>query len=49
MKLFGYYAWHSFVNQVRKMLKTWVLIFILVCMLIGGLIGGGAAKLSSVA
>ena len=49
MKLFGYYAWHSFINQVRKMLKTWVLIFILACMLIGGLIGGGAAKLSSVA
>ena len=49
MRLFGYYAWHSFVNQVRKMLKTWVLIFLLACMLIGGLIGGGAAKLSSVA
>ncbi len=49
MKLFGYYAWHSFVNQVRKMLKTWVLIFILVCMLIGGLIGGGAAMLSNAA
>ena len=49
MRLFGYYAWHSFINQVRKMLKTWVLIFLLACMLIGGIIGGGAAKLSSVA
>jgi len=49
MKLFFYYALHSFVNQVRKMLKTWVLIFLLACMLIGGVIGAGAAKLSDVA
>lgn len=49
MRLFGYYAWHSFINQVKKMLKTWVLIFILVCALIGGAIGYGAARLSDVA
>ncbi len=49
MRLFGYYAWHSFVNQVKKLCKTWVLIFIVVCVLIGGLIGVGAAKLSKVA
>lgn len=45
MKLFTYYAWHSFINQIRKILKTWVLIFLLVCMVIGGVIGFGAAKL----
>ncbi|MGN0241126.1 MAG: putative ABC exporter domain-containing protein [Candidatus Weimeria sp.] len=39
MKLFGYYAFHSFINQVRKLLKSWVIIFILVCGLGGGLIG----------
>lgn len=45
MRLFGYYAWHSFVNQVRKLCKTWVLIFLAVCMLLGGLIGIGVAML----
>lgn len=46
MKLFGYYAWHSFVNQLRKLLKTWVLVFLVVCMVMGGAIGFGAAMLS---
>ena len=49
MRLFLYYALHSFVNQLRKLFKTWVLIFLLACMLIGGLIGLGAAKLSDAA
>ncbi len=39
MKLFAYYALHSFINQVRKLFKTWVIAFILVCALGGGLIG----------
>ena len=46
MKLFAYYALHSFKNQIKKLLKTWVLIFLLACMVLGGLIGFGAAKLS---
>ena len=45
MRLFGYYALHSFVNQLKKLCKTWVLVFFLVCMVIGGLIGFGAAML----
>ena len=45
MRLTLYYALHSFINQVRKMLKTWVLIFIVVCALIGGVIGAGAVKI----
>ena len=49
MSLFGYYAWHSLKNQLKKLFKTWVLIFILVCMLFGGIIGGGIAKLSDMA
>ena len=46
MRLFCYYALNTFVNQLKKLFKTWVLIFLLVCMVIGGLIGAGAAKLS---
>lgn len=45
MRLFGYYAWHSFVNQLRKLFKTWVLIFLIACMAIGVIIGIGAAVL----
>ena len=39
MRLFGYYALHSFVNQLKKIFKTWVMIFLLVCVLIGVFIG----------
>ena len=46
MKLFFYYAFHSFVNQIRKVLKTWVAVFLLVCIVIGAAIGFGAAKIS---
>lgn len=45
MRLFGYYAWHSFVNQLRKLFKTWVLIFLAVCVLFGALIGIGVGIL----
>lgn len=45
MGLFGYYAWHSFQNQIKKLFKTWVLVFFAVCMLIGVIIGIGAATL----
>ncbi len=36
MRISGYYAWHSFKNQIKKIFKTWVLIFFLVCVLVGG-------------
>lgn len=49
MRLFGYYALHAFGNQLRKLFKTWVLVFILVCSLLGGLLGYGAAKLEDLA
>jgi membrane protease YdiL (CAAX protease family) len=39
MRLFGYYAFHSFINQLRKILKSWVIIFILVCAVGGGAVG----------
>ena len=45
MRLFFYYVLHSFVNQIRKLLKTWVLIFILACAVMGGVIGYAAGSL----
>ncbi len=48
MKLFLYYSLHAFINQLRKIFKTWVLVLILACGLIGGLIGYGAATLVEV-
>lgn len=47
MKLFLYYVFCTVKNQIRKLFKTWVAIFLLVCMLIGGVIGGIAASLDS--
>ncbi len=40
MSMFLYYAAHTFKNQIKKLFKTWVLIFILVCFVCGGVIGG---------
>ena len=39
MRLFLYYITHSFLNTLKKLLKTWVAIF-LVLMVGGGLVGG---------
>ena len=49
MSFIGYYAFHSFINQIRKLFKTWVLVFFLVCALIGGLIGFFSAELMDAA
>ena len=46
MKLFLYYAAHSVKNQIKKLLKSKVLIFILICFVMGALIGIGAGKLA---
>ncbi len=48
MKLFFYYAFHSIINQLKKLFKTWVLIFLAACMLFGIIIGIGAAALDEV-
>ncbi len=48
MKLFFYYAFHSIVNQLKKLFKTWVLIFLAACMLFGVIIGIGATALEGV-
>ncbi|MBR5417713.1 MAG: putative ABC exporter domain-containing protein [Clostridiales bacterium] len=45
MKLFWYYTWHSFVNTIKKVMKTWVAVM-LACLLIGLLIGFGISLIS---
>ena len=49
MRLFSYYALHSFKNQLKKLFKTWVLIFLLVCFAVGAGIGIFAATLEDAA
>ncbi len=49
MKLFFYYVFHTFINALRKVFKTWMLVLILVCTLMGGLIGLSAAALEDMA
>ena len=42
MRLFFYYAVHSFLNTLKKLLKTWVAVFLVIGLggaLIGGIIG----------
>ena len=39
MSWFFYYIGHSFVNQIRKLLKTWVLIFLVACIVLGLVFG----------
>ena len=46
MGLFSYYALHTLKNQLKKLFKSWVLIFIIACFVIGALIGAFAATVS---
>ena len=45
MRMFLYYSFHSVKNQIKKMLKTWVLIFVVVCFVLGLGIGIFASKM----
>ncbi|MCR5461105.1 MAG: putative ABC exporter domain-containing protein [Acetatifactor sp.] len=49
MRLFLYYAVHSFLNQLKKIFKSWAVVFILVCVVFGAIIGVFAASVSEVA
>ena len=40
-----YYGFHSFINQIKKLCKTWFLILIIACALLGGIIGFTAASI----
>ncbi|MCQ2554210.1 MAG: putative ABC exporter domain-containing protein [Clostridia bacterium] len=39
MRFIGYYALHSFLNTIKKLFKSWFIIFMVACMVMGGLIG----------
>ena len=47
MKLILYYMTRTVKNQIRKIFRTWVAVFLLVCLVFGLLCGLGAAALSS--
>lgn len=47
MRMSLYYLCHTVKNQIRKIFRTWVAVFILVCLVAGIIIGLGAAALSS--
>lgn len=49
MKLFCYYAFHSIINSLKKLFKTWVAVFLVICFafgIIAGLIGASLDKLN---
>ncbi len=48
MRLFCYYAIHSLINQIKKLCRTWFIIFILACFFIGIVIGGAIGLLAEV-
>lgn len=45
MQGMGYYIVHTFVNSVRKLFRTWVALFLVICVLFGAAVGIGAAVL----
>ncbi len=47
MRMTLYYLTRSVKNQIRKLLHTWVAVFILVCFLFGALVGVGVGVLGS--
>lgn len=49
MKFFFYYAFHTFINNIKKLFKTWVAVFIAVCLVFGIIIGVSAAIISDIA
>lgn len=40
MRLFFYYIFCSVKNQIRKLFRTWVIALLVICLVIGGAIGG---------
>lgn len=49
MRMTLYYLLHSVKNQIRKIFKTWVAIFLLVCVLGGALVGVAVGAIMSLA
>ena len=49
MRLLTYYAFHTFINQIRKLFKTWVMALIAICVVVGFLIGIVASTIAGIA
>ncbi len=49
MRMFLYYAFHSVKNQIKKLFKTWIAIFIVVCIAIGVIFGIAGALVAGLA
>lgn len=47
MRLWGYYALHTFINTIKKIFKSKVMMVILCSFLIGGVVGGSVGFISS--
>lgn len=47
MRLWGYYALHTFINTIKKIFKSKAMIVILCSFLIGGVVGGSVGFISS--
>ena len=47
MRMTLYYLAHTVKNQIRKLFRTWVAVFILVCFLFGALVGVGVGVIGS--
>ena len=47
MRMTLYYMVHTVKNQIRKLFRTWVAVFLLVCLLAGVIFGLGAAALTT--
>lgn len=48
MRLWGYYALHTFINTIKKIFKSKIVAVILCSMLIGGIIGGSVGLIGSI-
>lgn len=48
MRLWGYYALHTFINTIKKIFKSKVVVVILCSMLIGGVIGASVGVIGSI-
>ena len=46
MKLFLYYALHSVKNQIKKLCRSWFIIFLIFCILFGAIIGIGVGLIA---
>ena len=49
MRVLSYYAVHTFINQIRKLFKTWVMVLVAICVVVGILVGIIASTVEGIA